>query len=335
MDVGLLQSYADKGMTRKQIADAIGLSYKRTTEICRQYGIAPVRQKRNVKPGQKRGPRNRTKQIIALREQGLMVKEIMSQIGCSKDTVKATITKYGLRKQRDPVKIEEAISVINAAGYDYVCGFDNTHSKVTVRCRKCGKTFDKMYRKLREKAIGTYSHEMKCPHCWRTGVEEYRKKKREPKEREAQMKAQRRAEQLSRKVSEQLTKRLAIHVCKNCGTEFCIETTGYNSDIYCSKRCQQRWHDRIKNEKRTDRLIAREYDTDITLEKLFNRDGGVCYICGQLCDWSDITEKNGTIIAGNNYPSIDHVKPVSKGGTHTWGNIKLACRECNTLKGWK
>lgn len=331
MDVGLLRQYAAEGLTRKAIAEKIGMSYSGTTTLLNKYNIYVPRKKHECKP---RGPKEITKKIIDLRGQGFKVKEIMDSLGCSKDTVKQVIRKYGLRKQRDPLTLDEAKIVINAAGYDYVSGFMNAHSKVTVRCTKCGNTFGRMYKNIREKANGTYKHEMGCPHCYRKEVEKHRRKEIESKEREAQIKAQQRAEQLSRKVSEQLTKRLAIHVCKNCGTEFCIETTGYNSDIYCSKRCQQRWHDRIKNEKRTDRLIAREYDTDITLEKLFNRDGGVCYICGQLCDWSDITEKDGTMIAGNNYPSIDHVKPVSKGGTHTWGNIKLACRACNTLKGW-
>lgn len=149
------------------------------------------------------------------------------------------------------------------------------------------------------------------------------------------MKAQHKAEQLSRKASDELAKRLAIHVCKNCGKEYCTAVTGYNSYLYCSKKCQQRWHDRVKNDHRIDMMLKREHDTDITLEKLFNRDGGVCYICGKLCSWDDISEREGTMIAGDNYPSIDHVKPVSKGGTHTWNNIKLACRKCNTLKGWK
>ena len=149
------------------------------------------------------------------------------------------------------------------------------------------------------------------------------------------MRAQCKAEQLSRKVNEQLARRLAIHVCKNCGQEFCVASTGYDSESYCSKKCQARWHNRLKNDKRIKRMISRDHDTDITLDKLFNRDGGVCYICGQMCDWTDIVEKDGTMIAGDSYPSIDHVKPISKGGTHTWDNLKLACRRCNTAKGWK
>lgn len=39
-----------------------------------------------------------------------------------------------------------------------------------------------------------------------------------------------------------------------------------------------------------------------------------------------------TFIAGNMYPSIDHVRPLSRGGLHEWGNVKLAHRICNSIK---
>lgn len=32
------------------------------------------------------------------------------------------------------------------------------------------------------------------------------------------------------------------------------------------------------------------------------------------------------------YPSIDHIIPVSHGGTHTWDNVELAHRYCNGVK---
>tara|TARA_R110000803_G_scaffold209449_1_gene279075 strand:- start:7 stop:411 length:405 start_codon:yes stop_codon:yes gene_type:complete len=77
---------------------------------------------------------------------------------------------------------------------------------------------------------------------------------------------------------------------------------------------------------------ARKYhngriDKDITLKKLSNRDGGACYLCGLLVDWSDDPW------SGGKYPNIEHVVPLSKGGTHTWDNVKLACSQCNTDKG--
>ena len=72
---------------------------------------------------------------------------------------------------------------------------------------------------------------------------------------------------------------------------------------------------------------------DITLEALFRRDKGVCHICGGQCDWEDMRyNADGYKIAGDMYPSIDHVMPVSKGGLHAWSNVRLAHRYCNTIK---
>ena len=230
----------------------------------------------------------------------------------------------------------DVAAYVNKCGFDYIGGYHNSKGSITVRCRRCGQTFDRVYHMFSEAAKGQRACE--CPMCREAEIEKRRAERRAERkaeqEREAQNRAQRKAEQLSRKVGDYMTMRLANHVCKNCGVDFCIESTGYNSEDYCSKRCQQRWHDRIKNDRRMDKLKARPHDTDITLEKLFKRDGGVCYICGRICDWKDIVERDGTMIAGDSYPSIDHVKPVSKGGTHTWANIKLACRFCNTQKGW-
>ena len=42
--------------------------------------------------------------------------------------------------------------------------------------------------------------------------------------------------------------------------------------------------------------------------------------------------EEGYFIAGNSYPSIDHIIPVSRGGTHTWDNVQLAHRYCNSIK---
>ena len=331
LDIGLLKQYADEGLTRKAISEKIGMSYSRTTTVLREHGIHVSRKKHDCK---KRGPRKQTIKILELRNKGMMHKEIAVYLGCCEDTVKQACKKYGLTKDCH-VNETDAIDTVSSAGFDYVGGFTNTKGTITIRCRECGCEFIRYYDAVRNEAHGKRKEKLTCPHCQEKIIEERRKKKQEIKEREAQMKAQHKAEQLSRKVSDQLTRRLAIHVCKNCGQEYCIESTGYNSEQYCSGKCQQRWHDRIKNEKRMDRLVTREHDADITLEKLFNRDGGICYICGKACDWSDIINRDGTMIAGGNYPSIDHVKPVSKGGTHTWGNIMLACRSCNTLKGWK
>lgn len=71
-----------------------------------------------------------------------------------------------------------------------------------------------------------------------------------------------------------------------------------------------------------------EYDETITLDKVFEKYDGVCQICGLVTDKSDIV--NGHI--RRMYPTVDHIIPLSKGGTHTWGNVQLAHMMCNAGK---
>lgn len=71
---------------------------------------------------------------------------------------------------------------------------------------------------------------------------------------------------------------------------------------------------------------------DITLQAVYNRDGGRCKLCGGLCDFGDYTIKDGVTLVGNDYPSIDHIKPLSRGGAHAWDNVQLAHMQCNRVK---
>ena len=98
------------------------------------------------------------------------------------------------------------------------------------------------------------------------------------------------------------------------------------------KRLRQYW--KVNELKRENRIKNNgRIDKDITLEKLYIRDNGICYLCNNKCNYDDYKlTKEGYFIAGLSYPSIDHIKPLNKGGTHTWDNIKLACFSCNSRK---
>lgn len=340
MDIGLLQSYADQGYTRKEIAELMGVPLSTVSNNCVRHKI---KTKRPSMAG-KRPMKASVRKTLELRKTGLSYNEIARLMEVPMERVANACRDYGLGGKIIEQRLTESqvADYVSESGFDYVGGYQSQNKPITVRCRTCGRTFERLFHIFRDVATGHWNCKNECPLCKSDDNaererkrQEEREKKRMDAEREAQMKAQRKAEQLSRQVNEQLAKRLAIHVCRNCGTEFCIESTGYNSEVSCSERCQRRWHERIKNEKRMDKLKKRRHDTDITLEKLYKRDAGVCYLCGRVCDWTDIIEKNGTMVAGDNYPSIDHVKPIAKNGTHTWDNIKLSCRACNTLKGWR
>lgn len=93
------------------------------------------------------------------------------------------------------------------------------------------------------------------------------------------------------------------------------------------------YHRKQEVERRKQLQANGKIDYNITLDKLIQREDGVCLLCGDPIDMIDYNMTNkGHFIAGENYPSIDHIIPVSKGGTHTWDNVQLAHFYCNSLK---
>ena len=84
--------------------------------------------------------------------------------------------------------------------------------------------------------------------------------------------------------------------------------------------------------RRTRRAVIACGDKKINLQAVFDCAGGRCRICGRMCDFDDYVIRDGDKIVGDNYPSIDHIKPLSKGGLHTWENVQLAHKKCNSEK---
>ncbi len=59
---------------------------------------------------------------------------------------------------------------------------------------------------------------------------------------------------------------------------------------------------------------------------VFERDGWQCYICGRAC-LRDLLERYHPHRA-----ELDHVVPLSKGGAHSYDNVRCACGRCNRVK---
>ena len=107
--------------------------------------------------------------------------------------------------------------------------------------------------------------------------------------------------------------------CKVCGKLFIARNMNYEC---CSPECSRK-----ADNARRDKRIKRNGEPDLTisLHRLYRRDGGICQLCGKVLDFD--RDPNDA-----EYPSIDHIIPLSKGGTHTWENVQLACRRCNWEK---
>jgi len=182
---------------------------------------------------------------------------------------------------------------------------------------KCKKERRSRREKERGRKITTEEyHEKYIKHKY--GSEEKRQEhlKAIEKKREEEKKARR------KKKEEERLARMRVGKCIVCGEEY---KTMNPSQKTCSSKCGKK----LSYSRKQKRIPKSQMiDNDITLEALYRRDSGVCYLCGEKCDWDDKNEN----FVGPNYPSIDHIIPVSRGGFHSWNNVRLAHFLCNVNK---
>ena len=178
------------------------------------------------------------------------------------------------------------------AGFEYVASKGRA---IKIRCRCCGEETEKDVANVRKRKAT-------CKNC-----------KQLLQERKQLLGA------LSRIVEIKTPK-----ICEVCGKEF---FSPYPEQKYCSQRCKK------KNKTNTIRRRCRNYGvkyiSGITLPKVYERDGGICQICGKPTDWHD---RSWTEFLGPMHPTIDHKKALANGGGHTWDNVQLAHAICNSYK---
>lgn len=188
--------------------------------------------------------------------------------------------------------------------------------KVKLRCKACG-TFVETTLKTVTRAVIT------CPSC------------KEAKERAQAI--QKLAATILNIVESKTPKK-----CVMCGSTF---YSPYADKIYCSEKCSKKAKNKRKLANRKKRGIKKRqhgrtyrercmkhntvYVPGITLKRIYNRDRGICQICGKPTDWNDKSYGCGY---GPLYPSIDHIVALANGGGHTLDNVQLAHVLCNALK---
>jgi len=59
----------------------------------------------------------------------------------------------------------------------------------------------------------------------------------------------------------------------------------------------------------------------VTTSQIYERDNGICGICGLFVEQEVVT--------------LDHIIPLSLGGSHIATNLQIAHRSCNSSKGIK
>lgn len=211
-------------------------------------------------------------------------------------------------------------------GFEYSSGYENIDADINIMCKECGNTIKRNAHILHKGTALT------CEHC----------KKKSMLIKSFANSINRisidRQKAIRKVIDDEVAalKRIQSNhryycTCGECGKQY------FNSknQVHCSSKCTKRFKSRVNRMKREGRVTANgKVHWDISIEKIARRDGDACYLCGESCDTKDYTVRSdGTFIAGNFYPSIEHVIPISKGGTHTWDNVLLAHRYCNSVKG--
>jgi 5-methylcytosine-specific restriction endonuclease McrA len=216
--------------------------------------------------------------------------------------------------------------------FQYVSGYTNCESRIICKCLVCGVEFEtgaqyvrRGGRNIQCKTCLAYDRKIKLIYA---KDERNRAKAIVSNERKIRRDNQRKSLVIQREALRKSKER--YFTCVECGTRFISS----REQMYCDIRCMHKAQDRKKDVRKRSRIITNgEVDWSISISKLIKRDNNTCHICNSKCDRNDfVMDNRGSFITGRKYPSVDHVIPVSKGGTHTWNNVKLAHCYCNAVK---
>ena len=226
--------------------------------------------------------------------------------------VSKTLIEYNKRQRGN--RIERLKEKLDDA-FEYVGGYDGSDGYVTIRCKQCGTEFERSAQAIRKQQVRN------CPCCRK----EETQRNAEQREREREERNEARIAARERKEFERIQSIRQVD-CIVCGKTF---ETAYQHKLCCSTECSRKYANRYH-----DKRIAKDKRVDfgINARSLYKRDKGVCWICGGQCDLNDYITKNGYFVAGDWYPSVDHIVPICDGGEDPWENVKLAHRLCNTRR---
>jgi 5-methylcytosine-specific restriction endonuclease McrA len=127
---------------------------------------------------------------------------------------------------------------------------------------------------------------------------------------------------------------------------------GCNLNTFGRGKCQRHYHamwaangGRAKisatmSRRRARMSGAKVLATDLGWPQLLAAGDGTCYLCGIPCnplDYRELLNRGGWVqrICGPTYPTLDHIVPLSRGGSHEQNNAALACMKCNRNKSAK
>lgn len=134
-----------------------------------------------------------------------------------------------------------------------------------------------------------------------------------------------------------LNNRNIIRTCLNCKKEYNVIKDNNYTTSCCSIKCSDEHYAIMTRKRKAERNYkygqGRKKAKDlgalvhrVDRIKIFQRDKFKCWICGNK------TDKNKIGLCEDNAPTLDHVQPLTYGGSHTATNLKTACFRCNSVR---
>lgn len=236
---------------------------------------------------------------------------------------KPTFTEEHLKAEED----RRRMMVERYEGFTYVGNYTGSDGTVDIRHEPCGSIITKSWVAIRHtNKRGKSKIGLDCPVCRKREAEQQVEQKRLKAEEEKKRKA---VQAYFIKQAKVRSKQLEMRICLHCGKTF-FSTNA--RETYCSPKCARATNNSIKKDRRLRKIKDVKLDSTISLPRVYDRDNGVCYLCGEPCDWNDYEWRDGAFVVGKRYPSIDHVVALHDGGLHTWENVRLAHHWCNSCK---
>ena len=111
--------------------------------------------------------------------------------------------------------------------------------------------------------------------------------------------------------------------CKECARLVTTEC-GHTKSEFCSEECSEKFRAREYKNHRKEQM-KEAFKSPVYFKRIYARGQGLCQICGLPVPYDKSPDKLWAA-------TIDHIIPLSKGGTHEPNNCQLTHRLCNSIK---
>ena len=201
--------------------------------------------------------------------EGHTTKEVAEHFGISLSNAQTACK--GIAKQPSYKKTEgekrDYVERLLPFGFSYDSGYIDCDHHVNIRCNICNDVFDASMITIRQ------GKRVRCRNCERLAKEADREAKRKRLDEERQQKQ-------SAKELELFLSTYQVE-CEVCGKIF---VTRRKHQICCSPECSRKRSNSLSSTRKDKRIAEnKRIDKGITARRLYNRDGGTCWICGGLC----------------------------------------------------